>query len=643
MCGIAGVFDLVGQNKIDQSLLLRMANAIAHRGPDGEGVHLEPGLGLGHRRLAIIDVGGGQQPMFSPDGAVALVYNGEIYNYRELISELSALGCVFRTHCDTEVIVHAWERWGPDCVKRFRGMFAFALHDRRRGCLFLARDRLGKKPLYYTVVEGRYFLFASELKALLVHPLVERKLDTVAVDNYFAFGYVPDPRTIYAGIKKLPPAHTLLVRRGAPVGEPDRYWRMNFAFREISQADAAEEIIAKLRESSRIRLMSEVPLGAFLSGGVDSSGVVAMMAGEMDAPVKTFAIGLGDEGADERDHARRVAERYHTEHREEQVSIDPLDNYRTQAAIFDEPFADSSCIPTYRVSQLARRHVTVALSGDAGDEIFGGYRRYRMFAEAEKWRERLPEGFRRNVFGVLGSFYPKLDWAPQWARGKNTFQELASESAFGYYRTLCRIHDGPRHALYAAGMRAAISGHDPSSLIKDAMDEADTGDALARAQYADFKTYLPGDILTKVDRCSMATSLEVRVPMLDHEFVEMAARFPRSLCLEGGEGKSILKRALEPYVPKENLYRKKQGFGTSLAPYFRGAGTAAVRKALLGEAMMDCGLFAREPIAAMIDAHETGLHDHSRALWTLLMFEGFLSQVHYAGSVASSAPALMVG
>ena len=637
MCGIVGVFDLVGQNKVEASLVRRMSDAIAHRGPDGDGIHLEPGVGLGHRRLAIIDVSGGQQPMFNQDGSIAIVYNGEIYNYQELIAELTALGCVFRTHCDTEVVIHAWDKWGADCVKRFRGMFAFAVHDRRRGCLFIGRDRLGKKPLYYAVVEGRYFLFASEMKALLVHPLVERKLDPVAADDYFAYGYVPDPDTIYAGIKKLPPAHTLVVKRGAPLPSPDRYWRLRFDIEPVSEADAADFLIKKLRESTRIRLMSEVPLGAFLSGGVDSSGVVAMMAGELDMPAKTFAIGFGAGGTDELGHARRVADRYHTDHREEQIDADPLGAYRAQAAIFDEPFADSSSIPTLRVCQLARRHVTVALSGDAGDEIFAGYRRYRMFAQTEKWRERLPEAFRRPVFGMLGDVYPKLDWAPQWLRGKNTFQELASESAAGYYRTLCRIQDPARASLYGSDMRRAVDGHRPGALIGAAMQEADVGDPIARAQYADIMTYLPGDILTKVDRCSMATSLEVRVPMLDHEFVEWSARLPRSLCLNGGEGKNILKRALEPYVPQENLYRKKQGFATSLAPYFRGTGVAVAKKALLSEAMMDCGLFDRGAIAAMIDAHGAETHDHSRALWTLLMFEGFLSQVHYAGTPRTPA------
>ncbi len=636
MCGIAGIFDLKTAAAVDGGLVRQMTDAIAHRGPDGEGVHVDGGVGLGHRRLAIIDLAGGQQPMFSADRSIALVYNGEIYNYRELIAELTALGCHFQTRSDTEVVIHAWDKWGEDCVKRFRGMFAFALYDNRRNALFLARDRFGKKPLYYGVVGGRYLLFASELKALLVHPMTERRLDRKAVDSYLAYGYVPDPDTIYAGIKKLPPAHTLLVRRGAPLSSPTRYWRLKFNIRPVDEADAEQALIAELAEATRIRLMSEVPLGAFLSGGVDSSGIVAMMADQIDSAAKTFAIGFGEGGVDELAHARRVAERYKTDHHEETVDADPLGNYRAQAAIFDEPFADSSSVPTLRVCALARRNVTVALSGDAGDEIFAGYRRYRMFAATESWRRRVPNGMRKSLFGALGQIYPKLDWAPQWLRAKTTFQELAGDSAYGYYRTVCRVSDEIRAQIYSASMHAAVAGRHPADLIAAAMEEADVGDSLAKAQYADIMIYLPGDILTKVDRCSMAVSLEVRVPLLDHKLAEWSATLPRALCLDGGEGKAIFKRALEPYVPRENLYRRKQGFATSLAPHFRGAGADRLRQALLGERMLDSGLFDHKALARLIDQHGSGLNDHSNMLWTLLMFEGFLSTTHNPAAKATA-------
>ena len=630
MCGIAGIFDFTGPSPVDQSLLVRITDTIAHRGPDGAGYHIEAGVGLGHRRLAIIDVAHGQQPMFNEDGSVAIVFNGEIYNFQELVAELRRAGHRFRTACDTEVIVHAWEQWGADCVKRFRGMFAFALYDRNRQTLFLARDRLGKKPLYYTIANGRVLVFASELKALLAHPLVEKRLDSAAVDDYFAFGYVPDPATIYQGIFKLPPAHHMTVTRGKPLNPPREYWRLHFRDGALDEETAARELIARLNEAVRIRLISEVPLGAFLSGGVDSSGVVASMARQTDSPVETFAIGFGEGGDDELAHAARVSRLYRTHHHEQQVAANPLAAYRAQAAIFDEPFADSSSVPTYQVCKLARRDVTVALSGDAGDEMFAGYRRYRWFHNAEKMRRLLPASIRQPLFATMGALYPKFDWAPRWLRAKYTFQEFALDSAGGYYRTVCRVHDATRSALYAADMKRAVSDHHPADRIAAAMREADTGDTVACAQYADIKTYLAGDILTKVDRASMAVSLEVRVPMLDHEFVEWAARLPTRLKLNSGEGKFILKRALEPYVPKENLYRPKQGFATSLAPHFRGPAGRFVREALLGEAMTDCAMFDMRAIARFVDAHESGMADHNHILWSLLMFDGFLREVHFA-------------
>ena len=631
MCGIAGIFDLAGPGPVDRRLLTAMTNAIAHRGPDGAGYHLDPGVGLGHRRLAIIDVAHGQQPMFNEDGSVAIVYNGEIYNFQELVPELQRAGHRFRTQCDTEVIVHAWEQWGADCVKRFRGMFAFALYDRNRHVLFLARDRLGKKPLYYTLAGGRYLLFASELKALLVHPMVEKRLNPAAVDDYFAFGYVPDPTTIYQGIFKLAPAHHLQVARGKGLPKPSEYWRLSFSEGALDEETASRELMARFNEAVRIRLISEVPLGAFLSGGVDSSGVVASMARQTDAPVKTFAIGFGEGGTDELAHAARVSRLYRTQHHEQQVAANPLATYRAQAAIFDEPFADSSSVPTYQVCKLARRNVTVALSGDAGDEMFAGYRRYRWFDRAEKIRRLLPAAIRRPLFGMAGKLYPKLDWAPRWLRAKYTFQEFALDSAGGYYRTVCRIQDEARARLYSPAMLRSLAGHHPGEGIAAAMRDAGTSDPIAAAQYADIKTYLAGDILTKVDRTSMAVSLEVRVPMLDHEFVEWAAGVPSRLKLHAGEGKYILKRALEPYVPKENLYRPKQGFATSLAPYFRDAGGRFVREALLGEAMGDCGLLDMKRIGHIADTHQSGAADHSHTLWSLLMFEGFLREVHFAG------------
>lgn len=642
MCGIAGVFDTKEHSHIDQSTVGAMADAIAHRGPDGDGFFFYPGVGLGHRRLAIIDVAGGKQPLFNENGTIALTYNGELYNYLELIPVLKAAGHTFSTHSDSEVIIHAWEEWGERCLERFRGMFAFAIHDQAKQCLFLARDRLGEKPLYYSLLGDGKFIFGSELKALLTYPGIARQIDPVAMDQYLAFGYVPDPLTIYKNIKKLPPAHYLKVARNNVVPTPKRYWDISFADRPLDKEETVRELRTRLAEAVRIQLMSEVPLGAFLSGGVDSSAVVAMMSDMVPEPVETFALGFGPGGPNELTHARRVADRYGTQHHEVSIDIDPLGSFRTQAAIFDEPFADQSAIPTYHISAATRQHVTVALSGDAGDELFAGYRRYRMFKAVERWRTMFPDAPRHALFSSVAKLYPKLDWAPRWLRAKYTLQEIAVNSAEGYYRSVCRIHDEMRKRLYSEDMRVQVDETQPSRIISEAMERAGTDDPVAKAQFVDLTTYLPGDILTKVDRASMASSLEVRVPMLDHEFVTRAAQIQTELKIAQGEGKYILKKALEPYVPRENLYRSKQGFSSSLASHFRSAGPKAVKALLLSEQFRDSGFFDTARVAKLVDEHMTGYIDHSRALWTLLMFEGFLTQVHFGGgertSVKKSVP-----
>ena len=368
MCGIVGIWDSRGQRTIDRGTLLRMNESQHHRGPDETGVHMAPGVGFGHKRLSIIDLATGQQPLFNEDRTVVVTYNGEIYNYRELIPELVALGHVFRTRSDTEVIVHAWEAWGERCVDRFRGMFAFGLWDERRQTLFLARDRLGVKPLFYAQLPDGMVVFGSELKSLLAHGGLKRDIDPRSVEDYFALGYVPEPRTIFSAAKKLEPGHTLCIRRGEAAPAPKRYWDVRFTGNNpISAEDAQAELVERLKESVRLRMISEVPFGAFLSGGVDSSAVVAMMAGESAGPVNTCAISFSDPAYDEARFAKQVADRYGTRHFVEQVETDDFDLIDTLAALYDEPYADSSAIPTYRVCQLARRHVTVALSGDGGD------------------------------------------------------------------------------------------------------------------------------------------------------------------------------------------------------------------------------------------------------------------------------------
>jgi asparagine synthase (glutamine-hydrolysing) len=628
MCGIVGVMDLEGTRTVSRDLVSRLNETQFHRGPDEGGLHVEQGLGLGHRRLSIIDLSTGQQPLFNEDGSVVVVFNGEIYNYQELIPELTQLGHAFRTKSDTEVIVHAWEQWGEDCVTRFRGMFAFALWDRNRETLFLARDRLGVKPLYYAVLPDGHLIFGSELKALTAHPGLRRDLDPFAIEEYFALGYVPEPRTIYSGARKLPPAHTMTIKRGAPMPEPREYWDVRFTLdNPISEADAQGELLERLRESVRLRMIAEVPLGAFLSGGVDSSAVVAMMAGMSAGPVNTCSISFTDPAFDESAFARQVAQRYETRHFSECVDSDDFSLIDVLARTYDEPYADSSALPTYRVCQLARRHVTVALSGDGGDESFAGYRRYRLHAMEERLRSALPLSVRRPAFGLLGRIYPKADWAPQVFRAKSTFQALARNSVDAYFHSVSVMNDEMRGRLYSNAFKARLGGYSAAEVFRGHAARAGTNDGIALAQYLDLKTYLIGDINTKVDRASMAHALEVREPLMDHPLVEWLASLPTSLKVRGQDGKHLLKKTMEPHLPRDVLYRRKMGFSVPLARWFRGPLKARVRDAILGTELAETGFFREEYLRHLLDAHQSGARDYSSPLWSLLMFQAFLNNL----------------
>ena len=628
MCGIVGIMDLAGAGAISRELVSRMNETQFHRGPDEVGLHVEPGLGLGHRRLSIIDLSTGQQPLFNEDHSVVVVFNGEIYNYRELIPELTQLGHVFRTKSDTEVIVHAWEAWGEDCVKRFRGMFAFALWDRQRETLFLARDRLGVKPLHYGMLPGDRMVFGSELKSLVAHPDFRRELDPFAIEEYFALGYVPEPRTIFAGARKLPPAHTLTLRRGKPVPEPREYWDVRFTLdNPIGEREAEVELVDRLRESVRLRMISEVPLGAFLSGGVDSSAVVAMMAGASADPVNTCSISFSDPAFDESRYAQQVADRYRTRHFVDTVGSDDFDLIDVLARTYDEPYADSSALPTYRVCQLARRHVTVALSGDGGDENFAGYRRYRLHAMEERLRNVMPLGVRRPAFGLLGHMYPKADWAPRMFRAKSTFQALARTSVDAYFHSVSILRDDMRDQLFSNAFKARLGGYSAAEVFRRHGSRAGTDDPVALVQYLDLKTYLVGDINTKVDRASMAHSLEVREPLMDHPLVEWLASLPTSLKVRGQEGKHLLKSAMAPYLPDELMYRPKMGFSVPLERWFRGPLRQRLDDAILGPRLAATGVFNAHYLKQIVDAHTSGRRDYSAPLWTLLMFDAFLRNI----------------
>jgi asparagine synthase (glutamine-hydrolysing) len=621
MCGIAGIYDLRGRRPIDESLLVEMRDSIRHRGPDGEGLHVEPGVGLAHRRLSIIDVAGGRQPLYNEDGSIALVYNGEIYNYRGLVEELRSRGHVFRTHCDTEVVVHAWEEWGEASVERFNGMFAYALWDRNRGKGFLARDRLGIKPLYYAELADGQVLFGSELKALLAHPGLDREIDPAAVEEFFAYGYIAEPRSIFKDVHKLAPAHTVTIEAGRPL-EQRRYWEVVFEPRFGSEQELADELVYRLRASVASHLMSEVPLGAFLSGGVDSSAVVAMMAQVSNEPVNTCSIRFGESDFDESRYASDVAEHYRTRHFSSVVDPADFGLVERLASLYDEPFADSSAMPTYRVSELARRRVTVALSGDGGDENFGGYRRYRWHTYEEKVRGLVPGSLRGPLFGLLGRVYPKADWAPKVLRAKSTLEALALDPIEGYFHSVSILGDGLRGKLFRESFRRRLQGYRAIEVLNRHLDNA-PDHPLSRVQYLDLKTYLPGDILTKVDRASMAHSLEVRVPILDHELVEWAAGLPPEAKLLGREGKYLFKQAMEPYLSRDLLYRPKMGFAVPLASWFRGPLRDRVREAVESPVLLDTGIFEEEFLNRMVDEHQSGMRDFSAPLWSVLMFEAF--------------------
>jgi asparagine synthase (glutamine-hydrolysing) len=608
-----------------------MSDAQLHRGPDGSGVWTAPGVGLGHRRLSIIDLAGGAQPMRSADGALTITFNGEIYNYREVRKELEARGHQFRTGSDTEVILAGWRQWGTACLPHFHGMFAFALYDAAADSLFLARDRLGVKPLHFALLSDGAFVFASELKGLLAHPLLRREPDARALDDYMAFGYVPDSSSIVAGVKKLPAGHYLLLRRGKPVPAPIRWWDVDFSSRSNASApELSAELIERLREAVRSRMVADVPLGAFLSGGVDSSTVVAFMAETSRSAVQTCSIGFDQQDLDETAYAQLIADRFATRHRTRTVASDDFGLIDTLADAFDEPFADASALATYRVCELASETVKVALSGDGADEAFAGYRRYRFHAGEDRIRRLLPSPLRRLV-GSAGNLYPKLDWAPQYLRAKTSLQSIGKTAEEAYADAVGVTGFAARNRLYSSTMRRELQGHRAEDLYVATMREAPASDALSRAQYADIKIWLPGDILTKVDRTSMAVSLEAREPLLDHRLVEFGARLPPRMRLRGGEGKWLLKRTMENHLPHEILYRSKMGFVTPISAWLRGPladqAAAIAHSSVLGET----GWFDSRQISRIAAEHRAGKAEHGRLLWQLLMLDKSLQRLFGLG------------
>ncbi|WP_284125632.1 XrtA/PEP-CTERM system amidotransferase [Parerythrobacter aestuarii] len=628
MCGIAGIFHCGTPKPVDPRRVERMTDAMLHRGPDGGDVWVDHGVGLGHRRLSIIDIEGSPQPMHSSDGRSVLIFNGEIYNFRELRRELRDLGAKFHTDGDSEAILAAWQQWGPDCLTKLDGMFAFAIYDRAEKCLFLARDRFGVKPLFMAHLSDGSVAFASELKGLLAHPLLRREVNPQAIEDYLTWGNVPDHTSILKGVEKLSAGHYRLLRHDQPPAAPVRWWDIDFSQRHKGKtADLSAQLLHLLREGVESRMVADVPLGAFLSGGVDSSSVVALMAEASREPVRTCSIGFDVAALDETSYARRIAEQFGTDHHERIVDPNDFGAVDLLAGMFDEPFADASALPTWRVCQLARETVTVALSGDGADEAFAGYRRQVFHAREEQVRSIFPQSLRRPIFGTLGRVWPKADWAPQPLRAKSTFQSLGAAGEEGYARALSVTPPELREQLYTDAMAKELGGYQAERPLMELMRSAPARSGLDRAQYVDLKFWLPGDILTKVDRTSMAVSLEAREPLLDHRLIEFAAGLPHSARIRGRQGKWLLKHTMERMLPHDVLYRPKQGFVTPIAEWLRGPLQSEALGVATSGVLGETGWFSTSALKLLANQHISGRSDHSRLLWQLIMLDRSLRKL----------------
>lgn len=618
MCGIAG-FTQFGQIEGDIGTLQKMGDAIFHRGPDAGGEFLDQYAGLAHRRLSILDLSeAGNQPMYSDDENLVMVFNGEIYNFLDIRSELEKQGHIFKTNTDSEVILKLYQRDGEKCLNSLNGMFAFAIWDKINQQLFIARDRIGKKPLYYLDYQKR-FVFASEIKAILTLPDVPRDIRIDAVYDFFAYQYVPDPKSIFQHIHKLPPGHFMLIsRQGIRI---QQYWDVSFAHTQSVSEDAlTKQLDQTLSICTKRRMISDVPLGAFLSGGVDSSGVVAMMAKNSVSPVKTCSIGFDEKKFNETEFARIVAEKYNTEHYEFTVHQNVAKSLEHIVSFFDEPFADPSLVPTYFVSELARQQVTVAIAGDGGDEVFAGYEKYSIDAIENNLRNKFPGWLRKKIFPSLAKLFGKFHFT--LARKANSLlSSLSFDPAMGFYLSNSQITDHQWQQLIKPEWNLKLASYHPSKLTLDAYHRADGKDHLAKILYTDMKTYLPGGILVKVDRMSMANSLEVRAPILDKEVLELAASFPSDVKFKQGEKKHILKETFKPLLPNDILYRKKMGFSVPLASWFREEIKSIAEQYFFTKNDGISTFFNIDYVQTLWDQHQSETTDHSALLWSLLMFE----------------------
>jgi len=619
MCGITGIVRTDGA-PIDRDLLARMNQAIGHRGPDEDGFYFDDGVGLAMRRLAIIDLKSGQQPIHNADRTAWIVFNGEIYNYRDLRKELESRGHRFYTDSDTEAIIHAYDEYGTDCPRYLRGMFALAIWDTRDKSLFLARDRVGKKPLLYAQVNGQ-LIFGSEFMALLQHPDISREVNYEAIHHYLSFICVPAPLTAYQHIHKLEPGYSLRWQNGEI--EFNRYWQIDFSKKvSISEEEAGERVVDLLRDAVRVRLMSEVPLGAFLSGGIDSSAVVALMAAESSEKVKTFSVGFEEQDFSELHHARRVAEYVGSDHHEFIVRPDALEILPTLLEHYGEPYADSSAIPTYYVSRETRKHVTVALNGDGGDECFAGYERYVGMNVAQQYTKLVPAAVRRGVLQNLANGLPQIESRKNPLRKLQRFAAAGARSpAQRYLGWVSAFDEQAKLNLYSSEFRAETAAFSTVAFLEPWFAKANGAGVIDASLLADTMTYLPNDLLVKMDIASMTVSLEARSPFLDHHLMEFAASLPERLKLRRMTTKYLLKRVLRRFVPEENLTRPKMGFGVPISHWFRSSMRQFLQETLLSERALSRGLFNRDAVRRLIAEHVDKKVNHDQRLWALLMLE----------------------
>jgi asparagine synthase (glutamine-hydrolysing) len=620
MCGIAGLACVDRHHPVERELLFRMTDSMRHRGPDAEGFHFAPGVGLGHRRLSIIDLSTGDQPIYNETGTVVVVFNGEIYNFAVLARELRAAGHHFKTVSDTEAIVHAYEEFGLDFVTRLHGMFAFALWDEPKRRLVLARDRAGKKPLYYHVDRER-LSFASEIKGLLEDVSIKRQLRPEGLYDYFTFGSVPGPDTVFHGIHQVPPAHLLVWENGrATLRE---YWDVRFeANSRMSESEALDEFANLFDEAVRARMVAEVPLGAFLSGGIDSSAVVASMARQSGRPVVTTTVGFAESAHSEADHARLVARAIGSDHHELLVRPDAVTDLPSLVWYLDQPFADPSALPTYYVSRAARGRVTVALAGDGGDELFAGYqRRYGVNRMEDRLRRMLPGLVRHGVLGPLGRIYPQWDRLPRPLRLKLVLSNLGQTFERAYFSDMSLFRESERQSLLTPELQQAVRGHDPFAAFARHFEPVRDADPLSRILYVDFKTWLTDRVLVKVDRMSMACSLEVRAPLLDHTIVEFAARVPSHLKFNGRVSKYLLKRHVAERLPALAIHRQKQGFNLPLAEWLRKDLREVARDLLFSVRSTQRGYVRPAEVTRMWAAHQQAHRDHAPRIWALMILE----------------------